>query len=179
MKTYKLWEKSPNAHAARSTWKSTKTSWKSLIFAKIRHLAYHWCNHAKPCLGSNFFCILWIELRFCMRKVTTSVAGGKILLAKMNWFFHNKSSIFRPKSIHSLRRSCHSTCPLPLRVLLSKRKSRLYESYTVGFTKASIARQQTDVFSMLGACFVYLFIAEPPSNALGPRKFVLDEFKWD
>ena len=72
----------------------------------------HRCNHAKPCPGSNFFCILWIELRFCMRKVMTSVAGGKILLAKTNWFFHDKSSIFRPKSIHSLRFTCHATCPL-------------------------------------------------------------------
>ena len=29
---------------------------------------------------------------------------------------------------------------------------------------------------MLDAYSVYLFIAEPPSNATGPRKFVFDEF---
>ena len=64
-----------------------------------------------------------------MRKVMTSVAGGKILLAKTNWFFHDKSSIFLPKSIHSLHLNCHATCPLPQRILLSKRKNRLYESH--------------------------------------------------
>ena len=25
---------------------------------------------------------------------------------------------------------------------------------------------------------MYLFIAEPPGNARGPRKFVFDEFSW-
>ncbi len=30
---------------------------------------------------------------------------------------------------------------------------------------------------MLDAYSVYLFIAEPPSNATGPRKFVFDEFR--
>ena len=34
-----------------------------------------------------------------MRKVMTSVAGGKILLAKTNWFFHEKSLIFDRKRI--------------------------------------------------------------------------------
>ena len=63
-----------------------------------------------------------------MRKVITSVAGGKILLAKTNWFFHVKSSTFQNVRPHSLHLSCHSTCPLPQRILLSKRTSRLYES---------------------------------------------------
>ena len=26
---------------------------------------------------------------------------------------------------------------------------------------------------------MYLFIAEPPVNSIGPRKFVFDEFRWD
>ena len=64
-----------------------------------------------------------------MCKAITSVAGGKILLAQTNWFFHDKFSIFRPNFTHSLRLSCHSTCPLPQRILLSKRQSRLYESF--------------------------------------------------
>ena len=63
-----------------------------------------------------------------MRKAITSVAGGKILLAKTNWFFHEKSSTFQNFRLHSLHLSCHSTCPLSLRILLSKRQSRLYES---------------------------------------------------
>ena len=53
----------------------------------------------------------------------------KILSTKTNLFFHKKSSIFIAKSIHSLRPPCHSTCPLPHRILLSKRTSRLYESF--------------------------------------------------
>ena len=51
----------------------------------------------KPCHGYNFFHSLWIELRFCMHKAMISVAAGKILLAKTNWFFHAKSSLFDPK----------------------------------------------------------------------------------
>ena len=42
-----------------------------------------------------------------------------------------------------------------------------------------IARDPMCEFLMLGACFVYLFIAEPPSNATGPRKCVFNEFRWD
>ena len=63
-----------------------------------------------------------------MRQVMTSVAGGKILLAKTNWFFHEKSSIFDRNFTYMSGPTCHSTCPLPQRVLLSKRTSRLYES---------------------------------------------------
>ena len=46
----------------------------------------------------------------------------------MNWFFHAKSQLFQNFPLHSLRSTCHSTCPLPQRILLSKRTSRLYES---------------------------------------------------
>ena len=63
-----------------------------------------------------------------MCKAITSVASGKILLAKTNWFFHMKSSTFQKFRLHMLHLSCHSTCPLPQRILLSKRQSRLYES---------------------------------------------------
>ena len=48
--------------------------------------------------------------------------------------------------------------------------------YAVRPKNVGIDRQQTDGFSMLGAYFVYFLIAEPPGNALGPRKFVFDAF---
>ena len=63
-----------------------------------------------------------------MHIVMISVAAGKILLAKTNWFFHPKIQVFQNFPLHSLRSTCHSTCPLPQRVLLSKRTSHLYES---------------------------------------------------
>ena len=44
---------------------------------------------------------------------------------------------------HSLRPTCHSTCPLPQRVLLSKRTSRLYESHESS-RAAPILREQSD-----------------------------------
>ena len=95
----------------------------------------------KPCRRSNFFPILWNELRFCMCQTMIPVASGKILLAKTNWFFHEKSSLFQNFQLHSLHLSCHSTCPLPQRVLLSKRTSRLYESLP-RVPAALILRQQ-------------------------------------
>ena len=84
----------------------------------------------KPWANSIFFHILWIELRFCMRKAIISKWVGKIRLAKTIRFFHVKSSIFLPEFIHSSDFTCHSTCPLPQRILLSKRKNRLYESHS-------------------------------------------------
>ena len=66
---------------------------------------------------------------FCMRQVMASVASGKILLSKTIGLFHEKYSMFNRNFTYSLRSSCHWTCPLPQRVLLSKRTSRLYESY--------------------------------------------------
>ena len=105
-----------------------QTRRKSKFFMKFRHLTRATVQPCKPWPRSNFFYILWIELRFCMRKVMTSVAGGKMLLTKTNWFFHKQTSTFQKFSLHSLHLSCHSTCPLTLRVLLSKRQSRLYES---------------------------------------------------
>ena len=62
----------------------------------------------------------------------------------------------------------------PGRVLLQRRAGH---NYTVGPIKVRIARDPMCEISMLGACFVYLFIAEPPGNAPGPRKFVFDEFR--
>ena len=64
-----------------------------------------------------------------MRKTMISVAAGKILPAKTIRFFHEKIQLFERKSTHSLRSTCHSTCPLSQRILLSKRQSRLYESF--------------------------------------------------
>ena len=66
-----------------------------------------------------------------MQHATTSNQVRKILLAKMNWFFHAKSRLFLPNFTHMSRPTCHSTCPLPQRILLSKRTSRLYESLLV------------------------------------------------
>ena len=63
-----------------------------------------------------------------MQQATTSVASGKIFPAKTNWSMHAKHQFVHPKSIHMFHLSCHSTCPLPQRILLSKRQSRLYES---------------------------------------------------
>ena len=109
----------------------------------------------KPWAGSNFFHGLWIELRCCMCKATTSMTVGKILLAKTNWFFHVKSSLFLPFFIHSSDLTCHSTCPLPQRVLLSKRKNRLYESHLESHVLGGDSRQRNE--------FVYF-------EALAPRK---------
>ena len=85
-------------------------------------------HHVRPWASSNFLYILWIELRFCMCKAITSMTIRKILLAKTNWFFHVKSSLFDRKSIHSLHLTCHSTSPLSLRIFLPKGTRRLYES---------------------------------------------------
>ena len=98
---------------------------------------------------SDFFHILWIELRFCMSKAMISMAAGKILLAKTNWFFHVKSSLFDRNFIHSLHLNCHATCPLTLRVLLSKRTSRLYESLLNSHLGGDLRQQ--DEFADFGA----------------------------
>ena len=100
-----------------------------------------WSHHVRPILPRNFSPSLWIELRFCMHQDMTPMAGGKILLAKTKWFFHEKSSSFDRNVPHSLRPTCHSTCPLPQRILLSKRTSRLYESLP-RVPAALILRQQ-------------------------------------
>ena len=100
-------------------------------------------GRVKPWSSSNFFHILWIELRFCMRKAITLMTVRKILLAKTNWFFHAKSSLFDRNFTHSLHLTCHSTSPMSLRVLLSKRTSRLYESYS-WYRAALILREQSD-----------------------------------
>ena len=52
------------------------------FFMKFRHLTRATGATCKPWPGSNFFYIIWIELGFCMRKVMTSMAGGKILSVK-------------------------------------------------------------------------------------------------
>ena len=56
---------------------------------------------------------LWIELRFCMHQDMISVAAGKILPAKTINFFHGKITFFFRILRHSLRSTCHATCPLP------------------------------------------------------------------
>ena len=48
--------------------------------------------------------------------------------------------------------------------------------YRIDTIKLITARDRTGGFSMLGAHSVHLFIAESPVHAIGPRKFVFDEF---
>ena len=57
---------------------------------------------------------------------------------------YEKSQLFRLIFTHSLRLSCHSTCPLPQRILLSKRTSRLYESRLITFGW-SFLRKRSDL----------------------------------
>ena len=89
---------------------------------------------------------LWIKLRFCTHKVIISVAGGKILLAKTIKFFHEKIQLFQKFPTHSLRSTCHSTCPLPQRILLSKRTSRLYESLLITCVPSFLREQRNFAF---------------------------------
>ena len=53
-----------------------------------------------------------MELRLCIQRDTTSMASGKILTTHKKLWIHKKSQFSRPKSIHSLRFTCHATCPL-------------------------------------------------------------------
>ena len=62
---------------------------------------WHQCTMVKPWRPSNFLLSRSIELRCCMHKVMISVATGKILLAKTNWFFYKKNQLFDRKSIHT------------------------------------------------------------------------------
>ena len=108
---------------------STISSQERRVFSKFHDFHAPRLHHGKPWSSSNFLLSLWIELRFCMHKVMISVAAGKIFLAKTIRFFHEKIQIFDSKSIHSLRSTCHSTCPLPQRILFSKRPNRLSTSH--------------------------------------------------
>ena len=94
-------------------------------------------------LAPTFLYILWIELGLCMRKAITSMTIRKIVLAKTIWFFHTKSSLFNQFFIHSLHLTCHVTSPMTQGILLSKRTSRLYESY-LWSRAALILREQSD-----------------------------------
>ena len=77
-------------------WKSSAPqkslfSWKFVIWHVPR---VHPC---KPWPSLIFFYILWIGLKRCMRKAMTSMAAGKILLAKTNWWL-NRNLHFSKKS---------------------------------------------------------------------------------
>ena len=111
---------------------STISNQERRVFSKFHDFHVPRLDHGKPWSRSNFLLSLWIELRFCMHKVMISVAAEKILLAKTIRFFRERIKLFRRKSTHSLRSTCHSTCPLSQRVLLSKRTSHLYESFLWG-----------------------------------------------
>ena len=108
---------------------STISNQERRVFSKFHDFHVPRLHHCKPWSRSGFLLGLWIELRFCIHQAMISVAAGKILLTKTIRFFHGKTQLFDRKSTHSLRSTCHSTCPLSQRVLLSKRPSRLYESY--------------------------------------------------
>ena len=130
------------ASASDFAFLNASAAWKSIIFMKSQHLSLTRVHPCKPWSNSNFFLGLWIELRFCMRQVMTSMASGKILPPKMNMLFHAKSSTVRNVRPHNSRSTCHSTRPLPERLLLSKRTNRLYESLPHAHA-ALILRQQT------------------------------------
>ena len=90
-----------------------------------------------------------------MHQTMISVAAGKILLAKTIKFFHPKIQLFQNFPTHMSGSTCHSTCPLSQRVLLSKRTSRLYESCLGGDSRqrsqfailSTISSQERLVFS--------------------------------
>ena len=81
-----------------------------------------------------------------MSKAMISMAAGKILLAKTTRSFYEKYKIFAPNFAHSLRLNCHSTCPLPQRILLSKRTSRLYESLLITCVVPFLRKQSDFAF---------------------------------
>ena len=90
-RTSRLYESLPRVPAALILrqqailrFQSAPAAWKSLLFMKFQHLSIPRVHPCKPCGCSNFFLRLWIELRFCMRQAMTSMASGKILLAKTN-----------------------------------------------------------------------------------------------
>ena len=65
------------------------------VFSKFHGFHVPRLQHGKPWSRSNFLLSLWIELGFCMHQDMISVAGGKIFLAKTNWFFHSKIQLFQ------------------------------------------------------------------------------------
>ena len=113
------------------------------LFSKISSFSNFPPHGPKPWAHSNFSLSLWIELRFCMCQAMISERVGKLVLAKTNWFFHPEILLFQNILLNSLCLNCHSTCPLPQRILLSKRTSRLYESLQWS-RAAPILHQQSD-----------------------------------
>ena len=99
------------------------------LFSKISSFSNFPRHGPKPWADYRFFHSLWIALRFCIHQAMISERVGKLVLAKTNWFFHPKIRLFQKFSPNRLCLNCHSTCPLAHRVLLSKRTSRLYESF--------------------------------------------------
>ena len=76
-------------------------------YAKTRR-----CTHAKPWSRSGLFPNACVELKLCTQQATTLVASGKIFPSNKKYWIHLKSQFSRPKNIHSLRFTCHATCPL-------------------------------------------------------------------
>ena len=140
---------------------STISSQERRVFSKFHDFHVPRLHHGEPCHSSNFLLSLWIELRFCMHQDMISVAAGKILPAKTIRFFHLKIKRFHRKSIHMSGSTCHSTCPLPQRILLSKRTSHLYESYLNirDECAAPILREQSDfaILSVISSQETLLF----------------------
>ena len=83
-------------------------------FEKNRASSRLTVQHVKPWSRSRFFYILWIELRLCIQQAMIPKWVGKILPTKTTRCFHETSSLFQNFRIHSLRSTCHVTCPLPV-----------------------------------------------------------------
>ena len=83
-------------------------------FQKNRTSSRLTVHHVKPWACSRFFYILWFELRLCIQQAMIPKWVGKILPTKTTRCFHEKSSLFHNFLPHSLRSTCHVTCPLPI-----------------------------------------------------------------
>ena len=59
--------------------------------------------------------------------------GWKIGPGQNELVLPSENSTFQKKMQHNLCLNCNSTCPLPQRILLSKRTSRLYELLLISF----------------------------------------------
>ena len=101
----------------------------------------------KPWTLRSFLLNLWIELRFCMCEAMTINYVRKIQPAKTTRFVHENIQLFHQNCIHSLRLNCHATCPRRQRILLSKRTSRLYESFGIIVVRIRNPRIQRWSFS--------------------------------
>ena len=95
------------------------------------------------------FSLLHVELRLCIQRDTTPVAGGKKLPTNKNWWNHGKSLIFRRILPQILRFTCHATCPLA-QEYYSPRGRAVSTSHIGNPVRAPALRKQSD-FAFLRA----------------------------